>query len=660
MSHDHIDLSPYKFSDLVDLTAFAQMLENFFKATRIPNGLVANDGEILSQSGWENACTRFHRVHPQTAERCVESNLEIMNNLKAGETCGKLCSNGLLDYATPIEIEGKQIATLFLGQILHTSPDIEFFRQQAKQFGFDEAEYLNAINEIPVIEKTEIDALMTCMVDMAQMLALSGLARLRQTKMERDITKHRERRIQLEDILDSSPVAIGWSDANGKIEYVNRAFQHLFGYTLADIPDLNSWYQQAYPDQDYRENIVFPWYKEVDLSRITGIKPPELEVTITCKDGSTRRVLLNISWVGNRRLVNFSDLTEHWLTEQRMHAHDAMLEMVATGSPLPDILNAIVKQVQAEDHKSLCSVLLLDEEGQHLLTGATPDLPDFYNQAIDGIEIGIGVGSCGTAAFLGKRVIVEDIKTHEYWQPYLQLAEQAGIEACWSEPIISTTGKVLGTFAIYHRSPTTPNQHDIERISFAANLASIAIENHQTHQELEHRAYYDHLTGLPNRRYFLDRAEKELAHSSRYDHELSVLMMDVDHFKQINDAYGHKFGDIVLQKLAESCLATLRDADSIGRFGGEEFAILLPETGYEQALEAAERLRLAVASTQVPIPNHAPLHFTVSLGVTTLVEPNSNIDLLLNQADQALYQAKKTGRNRVCLFKPDTVDVNRS
>lgn len=656
IAKETIDISPYQFHDLVDVAAFTRILENFFKATLIPNGLVATDGQILCQSGWENACSQFHRVHQQTAKHCVDSNLELMQGLKHGETCGKLCGNGLLDYATPIEIEGKQIATLFLGQILHSPPNLDFFRKQAKQFGFDEAEYIESIRNIPIVDKAHIDSLMACIVDMAQMLALNGLTILRQTQMEQDISKHKERQIQLEDILDSSPVAIGWSNSvSHKIEYVNRSFQQLFGYTLNDIPDLNSWYKLAYPNKEFRENVIFPWYQKVALAKQTGVKPPDLEATITCKDGSTRRVLIHVSWVGQRRLINFSDITEHWLTEQRMQAHDAMLEMVATGKSLTTILDAIVNQIQSEDKEYLCNILLLDEEGKHLLVNASsPDLPDFFIQAINGKE----VGYCSTSAYLEERIITEDVLIHESWKPYSHIAKQAGIQACWSEPIINSRGKILGTFSIYRHKKAIPSQRDIELMTFAANLASIAIESHQTHQELERRAYYDYLTKLSNRRYFLKLANNELIRLSRYGNKLSVLMMDVDHFKQVNDTYGHNVGDIVLRELAHVATNTLRNVDILGRIGGEEFAILLPETSEEQAIETAERLRETLACIEIPTPKGHALHFTVSLGITSVVantkDKELNIDVLLNQADKALYKAKNNGRNQVCVFATDT------
>lgn len=654
IGNSHItDTTQYRFSDLVDMPAFARMLQSFFQATGIPNGVVDADGTLLSMAGGENVCAVFHRTNTESEARCRDSNLAIMHDLRDGQIAGGLCKNGLMDYATPVVIEGRQLATLFLGQILHDAPEMAFFRAQAAQLGYDEDAYLSSIAEVPVVDKARAQALMAVMVEMAQTLASSGLARIRQTTLQQQVDLHAERRIQLEDILDSSPIAIGWSDGEGQIEYINRHFTQLFGYQLDDLPDLETWYRLAYPDERYRETVISSWYKKVALARQTGTQPPQLEANVTCKNGSVRRVVLRASWVGNRRLVNFTDITDRWISEQRMQAHDAMLEMVARGAELTDILNAIVRQAEYEDNTTLCSVLLLDAEGKHLLTGAAPSLPDSYNQAIHGVEIGLGVGSCGTAAYLGQRVIVEDIQTHDYWKPYSKLAKEAGLQACWSEPILSSRGKVMGTFAIYHTQPKSPELEDIERIGFAANLASIAIENRLNHDELERRAYSDYLTGLANRRHFLTQAENELTRIQRYGGELSILMLDIDHFKQVNDTYGHKVGDIVLRKLAEVCKTTLRDVDLAGRIGGEEFAVLLPETDSRRAADVAERLRSALASSRVMLEGGFPLYFTVSLGVATLADKDTNVDTLLNQADLALYQAKNEGRNRVCSYVND-------
>jgi len=149
--------------------------------------------------------------------------------------------------------------------------------------------------------------------------------------------------------------------------------------------------------------------------------------------------------------------------------------------------------------------------------------------------------------------------------------------------------------------------------------------------ELVRQAHTDHLTGFNN----------------RYGNALSIFMMDVDHFKKINDTYGHKVGDIVLQKLAAICRDTLRMVDIIGRVGGEEFAILLPETTEQEAIRVAERLRQAIANAKIPLGYGLPLSITVSIGITSLMSKDDNIDVLLNIADKALYEAKNTGRNRI-------------
>jgi len=175
-------------------------------------------------------------------------------------------------------------------------------------------------------------------------------------------------------------------------------------------------------------------------------------------------------------------------------------------------------------------------------------------------------------------------------------------------------------------------------------------ERKKTEQELEKLARTDVLTGLANRRWFMALAEQELSRTHRYGGPLSVFMMDIDHFKNVNDTYGHQTGDLVLQKLGELCREALRDVDCVGRIGGEEFAVVLPQTDGARALEVAERVRQMVAHAEVAVERGLPVHFTLSIGVATLVGANTNIDTLLGQADGALYEAKRAGRNRVCVF----------
>jgi len=158
---------------------------------------------------------------------------------------------------------------------------------------------------------------------------------------------------------------------------------------------------------------------------------------------------------------------------------------MASDAPLQDVLAATVLGVEQLHPAMLCSIMLLDEDGLHLGRAVAPSLPAFYNAAVNGTAIGPGVGSCGAAAYSCERVVVEDIAVHPYWASFKALAARAKLAACWSQPIVSSAGQVLGTFAIYHREVNTPSFQDIVVIEKAARLAGIAIEHRQTQDALK-------------------------------------------------------------------------------------------------------------------------------------------------------------------------------
>jgi diguanylate cyclase (GGDEF)-like protein/PAS domain S-box-containing protein len=173
-------------------------------------------------------------------------------------------------------------------------------------------------------------------------------------------------------------------------------------------------------------------------------------------------------------------------------------------------------------------------------------------------------------------------------------------------------------------------------------------ERKELEARLEQEARTDALTGCANRRWFLELAAREVARARRYGEQVALLMLDLDQFKAVNDRYGHPVGDLALKKVADVCREELREEDAVGRIGGEEFAILLPETDSRRALEVGERVRQAVAASEVPVEGDRPLHLTASIGATALRGDDTDIDVLLGRADKALYAAKEAGRNRVC------------
>lgn len=167
-------------------------------------------------------------------------------------------------------------------------------------------------------------------------------------------------------------------------------------------------------------------------------------------------------------------------------------------------------------------------------------------------------------------------------------------------------------------------------------------------EELAKLAHTDYLTGLNNRRHFMEKAQHELSRALRYRSECSILMLDIDLFKVVNDTYGHHVGDTVLQELSSYCQKTVRSIDILGRLGGEEFVVFLPETGDEKALEVAERLRMGIEQTPMAHVGDQVIQVTVSIGLMSGGREGASLDELLDFADQALYEAKRSGRNRVC------------
>ena len=223
-------------------------------------------------------------------------------------------------------------------------------------------------------------------------------------------------------------------------------------------------------------------------------------------------------------------------------------------------------------------------------------------------------------------------------------------------PIADTTGKVthicgtareLTPFLEAQRSLEDVNrQLEIRVAERTRELNRVNEELREANLILEKLAAADGLTDLANRRHFFERATAEVLRTQRYGHPLSLQILDIDHFKEINDQFGHAAGDEVLKYFADILRASLRSNDLAARIGGEEFVILLPESGIDDALALAERIRHTIESTVIRFDDHH-LTITVSIGVATLLAGEISPDAMLRRADSALYQAKQAGRNRV-------------
>lgn len=206
--------------------------------------------------------------------------------------------------------------------------------------------------------------------------------------------------------------------------------------------------------------------------------------------------------------------------------------------------------------------------------------------------------------------------------------------------------KILGTLTAIHSQGKDYSQADVELLETIASQAAIAITNAQLFEEIQQLAETDELTKINNRRQLFRLGEQAFNHAKRYNEPFAVIMLDIDNFKQVNDTYGHATGDIVLGELAQHTLENIREVDIVGRYGGEEFVIIMPNTTLEQGIEIAQRLRQQVENARFSSSAGA-IKTTISLGLAALNMQTPNLAALIDRADTALYQAKNEGRNRV-------------
>ena len=237
-------------------------------------------------------------------------------------------------------------------------------------------------------------------------------------------------------------------------------------------------------------------------------------------------------------------------------------------------------------------------------------------------------------------------RLHRLVEPGQETPESPGLAKPFPEILWAKfqAGESLAVVAGARQTPFTPEESELFGVIILQGEA--ALKNLELFEEIKSLAVRDGLTGLYNYRHFWELLAHEVEQSRRYQTSLSLLFLDLDNFKVINDTLGHAQGDVVLKTLADYLREALRHADVICRYGGEEFVVLLPKTTVEQAIKLAERLRRRISEISIPLPEH-DLQFTVSIGVAGLL-PGMTGEGLVEAADVAMYRAKQAGKNQVC------------
>lgn len=502
----------YQIGELIDLAALQGLMESLYRATGIKHALIDNDSKVLTAVGWEAVCTDFHRANARTCQRCLESDRYILSHLHDAPYVGYDCPNGLVDYATPVVIDGMHLANIFTGQMFHAPPDMVFFRRQAAEFGFEEAPYLDAVKRVPIVPRERMPDIMAFLVGLAQMLAQQGLTRRRQLAAENELRQ------------------------------LNDELAHRVQQRTEELSERN------------RE----------------------------------------LTWI----------ITQHEQTEAALRQEKHFSD---------DIINSLPGMFYMIDQRG-CFVRWNDK---------LCEISAYSPAEVAGMSA-LQLFDPATAPLIRERI-----------GEVFALGESA-VEA----PLCTKDGRLIPYYFTGRRTLLGDKP-------YLVGLGTDITARKVLEAELERQAHEDSLTGTATRRYFLELAEKELARTRRYGCPLSFLMLDIDQFKAINDRFGHGAGDRVLRYLAGTYRQTLRTVDIVGRIGGDEFAIILPETGRDQAHEVAQRLRQAIAELEIPLDGGRVLRCTASIGASTLDGALDSIDELFRRADEALYRAKTAGRDRV-------------
>ena len=334
--------------------------------------------------------------------------------------------------------------------------------------------------------------------------------------------------------------------------------------------------------------------------------------------------------------------------EQLKNLQHEVLVAIASGVALSEVMAIVCRRAEQVAGKAICSILRVDVAG-FLRPVAAPSLPDEYSEKLDGIAIGPMVGSCGSAAYYGEAVGVSSIATDPRWADYKGLALTYGLKACWSSPIKSHDGRVIGTFAFYFRRPRRPSKLEQKIVDRCAHLCALAIEHWEAAEHIRRLAFTDTLTGLGNRAQLAERFPRILERAAVAGAEVALFYVDLNGFRAINATRGHKVGDALLRIVADRIRETCVDADLVARLGADEFLIIqsgAKANGFEAPAAAISN----ALGKRYQLEGAQDLKVGVAIGVARFPHDGSDLDTLIGQADTALSSVKASGHAGVAFY----------
>ncbi|WP_371363858.1 hypothetical protein SRRS_47470 [Sporomusa rhizae] len=264
-----------KFSDLIDIRKLQQLLDAMYAATGMPSAILDNNSNFLTSSGWQDICKNYHRICPETSKRCHKNDILISEHLADDKQISYRCDNGLYDCACPIIIDGQHVASLFVGQYFIEEPNLEFFKQQARTFGFDEKGYLDAVQKVPILSEKKVSKVIEFFSQLASILANLGFQVLeaKAAKIFKDI------------LLESIPNPVFFKDNNGVYLGCNKAFTQFLGRSKAEIVGMKA--------SDIAPAHLANKYSKMDTALLESHQNQSYEYIVADASGVERSVIFN-------------------------------------------------------------------------------------------------------------------------------------------------------------------------------------------------------------------------------------------------------------------------------------------------------------------------------------------------------------------------------
>ncbi len=349
------------------------------------------------------------------------------------------------------------------------------------------------------------------------------------------------------------------------------------------------------------------------------------------------------------------------LPSELLLGQNRILNLVARGIHLDQVLTEFCHVLEYSIPDARCCVMLFNPADTTLVVGAAPSLPVEFRNSINGLTVGSAPGACSAAAHRNEIVITPSMATDPEWEGLRQKVLESKLAACWSAPIRGVRWAadqrerdevwVLGTVAFYYDGPRSPTTRELRVLEMTSALASLAINTARTHEKLGRQGLYDSVTGLPNRKVFTEKLKESLDPVTPHDDKLAVLLLDLDHFKEVNDTFGYAVGDFLLRSVAERLVAYRRPSDMLARFGDDEFVFLVGEISRNDDIKEISKQILSAVAEPYDFSGQQ-LAVSASLGASLYPWDGEDAQTLLRNAENALYAAKQQGRNRFRLYAP--------